>query len=159
FLHHRFFVRRLGLDRRLHRLVAVFEAAEFYGLLFFLALADNHDLDVLADRRVAYDPRQVAHLLDVLAVQLDDDVPGFDPGGLRRPLVVNTCDERTSRRLEIEAVGDLVGHLLNLDAKPTAADFAVLLQLRRDGLHDLGGHRKADADRAAGRRDDGGVDA
>ncbi len=38
-------------------------------------------------------------------------------------------------------------------------NLAVLLKLADDGLHGLGRHRKADADRAAGGRDDRGVDA
>jgi len=50
-------------------------------------------------------------------------------------------------------------HLLNAHAKPAAAvspNCCNWLDHRQRGL---GGHRKADADRAAGRRDDRGVDA
>ena len=63
----------------------------------FLALAHDDHVDVLADRRVGDDARQVAHLLDVLAVELDDDIAGFDAGRLRRALVVDAGDERAMR--------------------------------------------------------------
>ena len=114
--------------RRLHRLLVV-EPAELHGLLLFLALADDDHLDVAADRRVGDDARQIAHLLDVLAVELDDDVAGLDAGGLGRALVVDAGDQRAARRLEVEALGDLVGDLLDLHAEPAAADFAELLKL------------------------------
>ena len=92
-----------------------------HGLLLFLALADDDDLDVLADRRVGDDARQVAHLLDVLAVELDDDVAGLDAGGLRRALVVDAGDQRAARRLDVEALGDLVGDLLDAARRASRA--------------------------------------
>ena len=124
-----------------------------------LPLRTIDHLDVLADRRVGDDARQVAHLLDVLAVELDDDVAGLDAGGLGRALVVDAGDQRAARRLEVEALGDLVGDLLDLHAEPAAVNLAELLKLVDDRLHDLRRHRKADADRAAGGRDDRGVHA
>ncbi len=62
-------------------------------------------------------------------------------------------------RLEVQALGDLVGHLLDAHAEPAATGFAELAQLIDDRDRGLGRHREADADRAARRRDDRGVDA
>jgi hypothetical protein len=126
---------------------------------FLGALADDDDIDFLADRGVGDDARQILRLLDVLAVEGDDDVAGLDAGGLRRALVVDAGDQGAARRLDVEAFGDLVGDLLDADAEPAAAKLAELAQLIDHAGHGLGGHRKADADRAAGRRDDQGVDA
>ena len=109
------------------RLLAVLEPAELHPLRLFLALADDDHVDFLADRRVGDDARQVAQLLDVLAVELDDDVAGLDAGGLRRALVVDAGDQRAARRLDVEAFGDVVGDLLDAHAEPAAA------QSRRTG--------------------------
>ena len=127
------------------------------GLL--LALADDDDVDLLADRGVGDDARQVLRLLDVLAVELDDDVAGLDAGRFRRALVVDAGDQRAARGLDVEAFGDLVGDLLDADAEPAAAQLAELPELIDHAGHRLRGHRKADADRAAGGRDDQRVDA
>src|SRR4029079_17311764 len=63
------------------------------------------------------------------------------------------------RRLDVEAFGDLVGDLLDANAKPAAAQFAELPELIDDARHRLRRHREAEADRTAGRRDDQRVDA
>ena len=94
--------------------------------MIFLALADDHHLDVLADRRVGDDARQIAHLLDVAAVELDDHVARLDAGGLGRALVVDAGDQRAARRLDAEAFGDLVVDLLDAHAEPAAPHFAEL---------------------------------
>ena len=70
---------------------------------------DDDDFDVLADRRRGDDARQIAHFLDVLAVELDDNVARLDAGGLGRTLFVDAGDQRAARRLDAEAFGDLVG--------------------------------------------------
>src|SRR5262249_22059864 len=116
-------------------------------------------IDLLADRRIGDDPRQVLHVLDVLAVELDHDVAGLDPGWFRRALVVDPRDQRTVRWLDVEALADLVSDLLDLDAEPAAPRLANLAELIDHRGHGLRRHRKADADRAARRRDDRGVHA
>ena len=58
-----------------------------------------------------------------------------------------------------EALGDVVGDLLDAHAEPAAPRLAELAELIDDGDRGVRRHRKADADRAAGRRDDRGVDA
>ena len=50
-------------------------------------------------------------------------------------------------------------HRLNLHADPAAGDRAVVAQLRHHRLHGLGRNVEGDADIAAGRREDRGVDA
>ncbi len=56
-------------------------------------------------------------------------------------------------------LGDVVGDLLDAHAEPAAPDLAVLAQLIDHVDGGVGRHREADADRAAGRRDDRGIDA
>ena len=140
-------------------LFAVLEPADLDLVGFFLALADDDDVDLLADRRIGDDARQVVHFLDVVAVELDDHVARLDAGGLRRPLVVDAGDQRAVRRLDVEAFGDVVGDLLDAHAEPAAARLAELAELVDDRQRRVRGHREADADRAAGRRNDRGVDA
>ena len=123
------------------------------------ALADDDDVDLLADRGVGHHARQILRLLDVLAVELDDDVAGLDARRLRRALVVDAGDQGAARGLDVEAFGDLVGDGLDADAEPAAAQLAELPELIDHAGHRLRGHREADADRAAGGRDDQGVDA
>ena len=98
-LHDRFLRRHrvlLGLDLR--HLFLFLEPADRDLEGLFLALADDDDVDLLADRRVGDDTRQVAHLLDVVTVELHDDVARLDAGGLCGPLVVNAGDKRAVRR-------------------------------------------------------------
>src|SRR6266481_1443913 len=152
---------RLGLrlGRSLHRLLAILEAAERDLLGYLRALADDDDIDFLADRGVGHDARQVLWLLDVLAVELDHDIAGLDPRGFRRTLVLDAGDQGAARGLDVEAFGDLIGDLLDADAEPAAAKLAELPELIDHADHRLRGHRKADADRAARGRDDQRVDA
>src|SRR6185437_16052121 len=139
--------------------LAVLESPERHFLGDFLAFADDHHLDFLADRRVGYDARQVAHLLDVAAVELDDHVARLDAGGLGRTLVVDAGDQGATRRIDAEAFRDLGVDLLDAHAEPAAPHFFELAQLFDHRHHGLRRHRKSDADRAAGRRNDGGVHA
>src|SRR5213076_3104438 len=92
-------------------------------------------------------------------VESDDHVAGLDPGGFGRSLVVDARDQRAASRLDAEAFGDLIGDLLDANAEPAAAKFAELAELIDDAGDGFGRHRKANADRAAGGRDDQRVDA
>src|SRR5262249_8659656 len=127
------------------------------GLL--LALADDDDVDLLVDSRIGDDAGEILRVLDVLAVELHDDVAGLDAGGLCRALLVDASDQRAARGLDVEACGDLARHALDATAEPAAAQLAELAKLIDDAGHGLRRHGKADADRAAGRRDDQRVDA
>jgi len=86
--------------------LAVFEPAERDGLGLFLALADDGHRRLLADRRVGNDARKVTHLLDVLAVELDDHVAWLDAGGFGRSFVVDAGNQCAARRADLQALGD-----------------------------------------------------
>ena len=62
-------------------------------------------------------------------------------------------------RVQAEALGDVLRHLLNLHAKPAARHMALALEIHDDFPGHGSGDGEADADRAAGGREDGGVDA
>ena len=94
-----------------------------------------------------------------LAVDRDDHVAGLDAGLDRGAVLLRLGDQRALVVLEVEAVGDLLGHRLDLHADPAARDRALVLELGDHGLHRLRRNREGDADRAAGRRIDRGVDA
>ena len=85
--------------------------------------------------------------------------PGWMPAGLAGPLSSTPAISAPRGGLDVQALGDVVGDLLDAHAEPAAPHLAVLAQLIDDGDRAVGGHREADADRAAGRRDDRGVDA
>src|SRR6202012_5003354 len=98
--------------------------AKLNSLGLFLTFANDDDRNVLANRRVRHDARQILHFLDVLAVELDDHIAGFDAGGLGRPFFLNTGNEGTFSRLDVEAVGNLISDLLNAHTQPATARFA-----------------------------------
>ena len=75
------------------------------------------------------------------------------------PFSVTRATSAPLRPVEAEALGDLVGHGLDVDAEPAAPRLAVLAQLVDDRLGQRRGDGEADADGAAGRRVDRGVDA
>src|SRR4051812_46090417 len=149
----------LGLGGGLLNLLGVLEAAEPDLPGFLFALADDDDLDVLADSGIGDDAREILWILDVLAVELDDDIAGLDACRLCRSLVIDAGDQRAARGLDVEAFGDLVGDLLDADAEPAAAELAELPELIDHGGDRLGRHGETKTDRAAGRRDDQRVDA
>jgi hypothetical protein len=114
----------LGLRGSL--LLAVLQPAERHldGLLD--ALAHDDDVHRLAHRALGDDARQVAHLLHVLAVELDDDVAGLDRAVVDRPALDDAGDQRAGGGLHAEALGDLVGHRLDAHAEPAAPCLAEL---------------------------------
>ena len=73
--------------------------------------------------------------------------------------VLRLGDERALVVLELEAVGDVRRDRLDLDAEPAAHDRAVVLELGDDALRGRGRDGEGDADVAARRREDRGVDA
>src|SRR5204863_2339606 len=68
-------------------------------------------------------------------------------------------DQRTRSVLQLEAVRDLLRDRLDLDAQPATRDRSVILELVDHALCGRGRDGEGDADAAAGRREDGGVDA
>jgi len=110
----------------LHGLVGILQAAERHLLRFFCALADDHDVDFLADSRIGHHAGQVLWFLDLLAAELDDDVAGFDARGFGRALVVDARNQGAASRFNVEAFGDLVSDLLDADAESAPAELAEL---------------------------------
>src|SRR5260221_279800 len=127
--------------------------------LLVMAVAPDGDVSLAVDRRLGNQPRQIVQLVDLVAVELDDDVALLDAGTRRRAVRVDVGDERAALARHAEAAGDLGRHLLDLDAQPAAIHLAVLAQLRDDGLGEVGRNGEADADAAAIRRVDRGIDA
>src|SRR6185437_2829396 len=118
-------------------LFVIFEPSELDRFRFFLALAHDDDFDVLADRRIRDDLGQIAHLLHVFPVELDDHISGLDPRRLGGTLFVDTRHQRTTCRLDAEAFRNFITHLLDAHTEPAAANLFELTKLidhRYDGL-------------------------
>src|SRR5258708_4516323 len=81
---------------------------------------------------------------DLGAVDRQDDAALLEAGLGAWAVGGDRRDQRAVLSWQAEARGDGRRHLLDLDAEPAAADLAVLLELRDDGLRDVGRHRKAD---------------
>src|SRR5262249_52665610 len=133
--------------------------AERQGDGIFLAGAEDPELDGGARRHRADRARQRARILHRLAVHRQNDISGLDAGLGRRAARLRFGNERAFRFLDAEAVGDVGGHRLNLNADPAARDGTPVLELRHDALDRLSRDRESDAHRAAGRRKDRRVDA
>src|SRR5581483_4541739 len=102
---------------------------------------------------------EIARVLDLLAVDGGDDVARLDARLGGRAIGLRFGNQSTLRLLQAEAVGDILGHRLDLHADPTARDRAMVLELTDDGLDRVGGDRKGNADGTAGRREDRRIDA
>src|SRR5216683_2070926 len=112
--------RRLLLRRGRRLLVVLVELTDLDVEQVLLALAPHLDLDGAVDRRLRDDPRQVPHVRHVLAVEGEDDIARLDAGDLRRATVAHAGDERALGLVEAQALGDLVGDALDVDAEPAA---------------------------------------
>ncbi len=114
-----------------HLLLAVLEPAERDGLGDLLALAHDDDLDLLADRHGGDEARQIAGLLDLLAVELDDHVACLQSRRLGGTLVVDARDQRAARAAQAQALRDAVIDRLDAHAEPAAPRLAELLAAAR----------------------------
>ena len=81
------------------------------------------------------------------------------PAGLAGPLSSTPATSAPRGGSMFRLSASVVGHLLDAHAEPAAPGFAVFLQLIDDRHRAVRRNRKADADRAAGRRNDRGIDA
>ena len=70
--------------------------------------------------------------------------PGYDTGLRRRAVRLRFRNQCAFRLLQAEAVGDVGGDGLDLDADPAAADRALVLELGDDILHGRGRDRERD---------------
>src|SRR5262249_28386755 len=110
-----------------------------------------------ADGCIRYDLRQVPHFPHVLAIELNDDIAGFDTGRLGRTLVVDARHQSTTRRLDAETLGNLVTYLLDAHTEPAAAHLLEFPQLVDNRYHRLRRHCKTNPDRTARWRNDRGI--
>src|SRR5262249_257264 len=124
-----------------------------------LALVQHVELYGTAGRQPANGASEFAGILDRLAVDGSDHVTRLDAGLGRRTVVLRFRNQRAFSLLHTEAARDISRDSLNLHADPAAADRALVLELGDHALHRGSGNRERDADAAAGRRVDGGVDA
>ena len=83
----------------------------------------------------------------------------LEAGSRARAFRCNDGHESALLAVQAEARRDRRCHLLDLYSKPAAADLAVLLELGRDCLRNVGRHRKADADASAVRGIDRRINA
>ena len=123
------------------------------------AVPDDRELDRLLRPKRRDPAGEIVRIGDRLAVDRGDDVAALHAGGGGGQILLRRGHQRAARLLEAEVVGQIRGHILNLDADPAARDRAVLLELLHDVLDDVAGDGEADADAAARRREDRGVDA
>jgi hypothetical protein len=124
-----------------------------------LAAAHDDDRHSLADGGLGDDPRQFARVAHLAAVEADDHVAGLHAGRAGGPVRLDASDQRAAPAAEVEALGNLVGDLLDAHAEPAAPRLAELAQLRDDRPGGIGGNGEGDADIAAGLREDRRVDA
>jgi hypothetical protein len=97
--------------------------------------------------------------VDRLAIELDDDIAGHNPALCSGAVLREAADQRPHGILHAQAFREFVSDVLDADADPAAANLPELPQLGDNRDRDLGGNRETDADRPAGWRHDGRVDA
>src|SRR5690606_4482266 len=93
-------------------------------------------------------------VVDLGAIDLEDDVTGLEAGLFGRRTGVDLGHQRTAGRIKADAVGDILGHGLDLHAKTATGHDALLDQLLGNLLDGVGRDREGEADIAA----IGGVD-
>src|SRR5579883_3219719 len=141
---------RLALDRKL--------SERDRNLLLPTAVPDAQ-LGGHAGPHIADLPGKILSIVDGLAVQRLDDVTSRDTGCRRRTVCLDLSDNRAACSFQVEALRHLGRDRLQLHSHPATGDEAVLPELRNDFLHRVGRNCECNPDRAAGRRDDHGVDA
>src|SRR5687768_3462832 len=100
-----------------------------------LAVAVHRPVHGLARRDVGDLARQVARLLDGLAVDRHDGVARAEARLVGRAILEGFRNERAARLLEADRLGDLPRDRLHLHADEAAGDRAVLLERGHDLLH------------------------
>jgi len=102
---------------------------------------------------------EVARTVDPFAVDAENHVARFDSGRGCRRIRLGFRDESPFVGLQAKAIGDFRGHRLNLNTNPAPCHAAFVLQRGNDILRGVGGNGEANADAAARRRIDRGIDA
>mmetsp|Transcript_23952 Transcript_23952/g.43696 ORF Transcript_23952/g.43696 Transcript_23952/m.43696 type:complete len:509 (-) Transcript_23952:2323-3849(-) len=149
--------RRFGLFRGSghggHSAFSLFAAAQRNPQGHCFSAAINHDADRFTNRAVAHLTDQAACVFNLDARKADDDIAIFH-ACIHRGALRHRSNQRACDGLKADGLGDVVGHVLDAHAQPTAAGFAEFLQLVDHAGHHVRGHGKADANGAAiGRQD------
>src|ERR1043165_7255858 len=124
-----------------------------------LARAQDVHLRLRAGLDLRDERRELARLVDRLAVEADDDVAGLEAGLLRRAAGLDLGDERAARSVEAEGLGERRRYFLHADAEASALDLAVREQLLLDADRRIDRDGEGDALEAARARVDLRVDA
>src|SRR5215831_14932539 len=103
--------------------------------------------------------RRIAQVSDLLPIEGQNDVALLKAGSCTRAVRRNDRHESALLAAQAEARRDCRCHLLDLYPEPAAPDLAVLLELGRDCLRNVGWYCKADADASAVRRIDRRINA
>ena len=142
-----------------HFLFAGFQPAERD--LDSLRLAVTQDLDRhrLADRAFRHRTGQFPRFIDLVAIEDNNDIAGFQQPAIGRAALDDGRNQHTARLVHTETFGNVVSHRLDADTQEAAPRLAELPQLINYPGSQFGRNGKADADRTAGRRNDRGVDA
>src|ERR1700730_10122892 len=122
-----------------------------------LALMHHVQLGSAARRVATDDAGQFPGIPDRLTIDRGNDVACFNAGLCCRSILLGISYQRALRLLQTDAVGDILGYRLNLNADPTAADASLVLELSDHVLYRRCRDRKCDADAATGWRIDRSV--
>src|SRR5262249_10468820 len=104
------------------------------------------------------DVAQAVAVFDLSSVDDGDHVALLQARALGRASPLDVADDHTANLLESEIRSHVRSYRLNADAQIAAVDLAAFYQLFRDASRHVRRDREADADVAAGRRDDLRVD-
>ncbi len=145
--------------RRLSRGHGLFQFAERGAQGDFFALAQHIHRHRLANIGFGHGAGERIGRRDRLAVKRHDHVAALNAGFLGRATRHHLGHQGATRLVEPQFFHHLVGDRLDLHAEPAALGAAEFDQLLHHRPRHRRRHRKADADRAAGLREDRGVDA
>ncbi len=115
--------------------------------------------DLVADRRQADAVAQIGRAVDRRAIDGDHQIAAAQPGALGRRARQHPGDQRPLGAGGAERPGEIGGQVLDRHPDLAAPDLAVADQLVHHVARHIDRHGKADADIAALRRQDRGVDA
>ncbi len=148
-----------GFWPALRRGLLVLQLGDRHRQLDLAAAAPDGDGGAAADLGAADQARQVGALVDVLAIEFQDDVADPDAGLLGRPARLDHRDLGAVRAAQAERFGDVARDFADLHADAPARDLAGLLDLVGHAHHFVDRHRERDAVVGAGQGRDLGVDA
>src|SRR5262245_4986028 len=134
------FRRRLCSDSLVGRLLSDLDREPRGGLL-----TDHDERGRLPWLHPRHALLQVRHVLDGRAVELHDDVAGFEARGLGRAVLHHVGDEDSAVLFHPEALGQLRCQLLDHDAQPPAHDPALGHELGHDLPRHVDRDREPDA--------------